>query len=101
MRLPEVLKELSRYKDYYVRCAVAINKNTPVDVLKDLSLSDRYMVRGYVAQNPNTPQDVLMELASDSEVWVRYAVIMNRSNVSEEIIMRVKASNFIQNKIRV
>ena len=56
----ELIKVLSTDKDYYVRCYVARNPNTPVEVLKVLSIDGSWAVRRFVARNTNATNDVIL-----------------------------------------
>lgn len=51
---PEILSELAKDKDDEIRCAVAMNPNTPEKVLFSLLLEDKcFSVVHNVTQNPN------------------------------------------------
>lgn len=54
---PEILSELAKDKDDAIRCAVAMNPNTPEKVLFSLLLEDQcFSVLYDVTQNPNVTE---------------------------------------------
>jgi 3-methyladenine DNA glycosylase AlkC len=82
----EVLVELSKDKDVDVRYLVAKNSNTPKEVLAELSKDKDWFVRLAVAENPNTPKEVLVELSKDEDVDVRWAIAENHNNPNEILV---------------
>ena len=79
----EILRKLARDGDEYVRYYVAGNPNTPIDILRKLADDEDWRVRAGVPRNPNTPIDILRKLAEDVYSGVRYEVAMNPNTPSE------------------
>ena len=79
----EILRKLARDGDEYVRYYVAGNPNTPIDILRKLADDEDWRVRAGVPRNPNTPVDILIKLAEDVYSGVRYEVAMNPNTPSE------------------
>ena len=75
----EILKELSKDPDEFVRRIVAGNENTPVSVLEALAKDEEPGVRLLVTGNENTPVSVLEGLAKDEDWCVRQAVAENEN----------------------
>ena len=59
---PETLVNLSRHKDWSVRCGVARNRNTPVKTLELLAQDENSDVRYNVAYNPNATEEILLTI---------------------------------------
>ena len=68
----EVLIELSKDKDWYVRSAIAQNPNTPIEVLVELSKDEVFIVRTGVAINTNITLDILIKLSKDQNEIVKF-----------------------------
>ena len=74
---PDLLKKLSKYKNYKVRVWVAKNTNCPPDVLKELSEDKEWHVIQYVTKNPNCTLDILKKLSEHEDTPVRTYVVGN------------------------
>jgi len=74
---PEILAELAKVDDPYIKRAVAKNLNTPVETLDMLANDDYWGVRSNVAWNPNTSTRVLIRLTNDEETIVSMPAIDN------------------------
>ena len=96
-----ILDILAKDKDWYIRCNVAGNsntpteiltilakdknnsvisfvaKNTPIEILTILSEEAYWIIRSGVAVNYNTPAKILNILAKDEHGSVRYNVVFN------------------------
>ena len=55
----EILKILSRDKNWYIRRIVARNRNTPIETLTKLGWDEDYSVRCAVHDNSNKPMEGL------------------------------------------
>jgi hypothetical protein len=77
---PDVLVELSDDKDYEVRQAVAMNKNTPIEIIIKLNndTEDGGVIRG-VCLNPNTPKEILLNHSEFSDVSLAITLASNPS----------------------
>jgi hypothetical protein len=56
---PDVLVDLSKSEDKYIRAAVASNVNCPIDVMSELSRDMAEIVVGGLAENTSTPVELL------------------------------------------
>jgi hypothetical protein len=68
---PEVLKELAKINNYFIKMELAKNDNTPLEVLKILADDVTASVRLYVAMNANASKEILMKLRKDKEPDVK------------------------------
>jgi hypothetical protein len=57
---PETLVNLSRHKDWSVRCEVARNRNTPAEALKILATDKVVAVRCWITYNPNATEEIFL-----------------------------------------
>ena len=85
---PDLLKKLSKYKNYKVREWVAKNPNCPLDVLKKLSEHEDDTVRVRVAKNPNCPPDILKKLSEDEHFLLR-AWVAGNPNCPSDILEKL------------
>ena len=89
----EVLIELAKDEDSYIRRRVAYNSNTPPEALIAMSTNSDEYTRHYVARNPSTPPEVLIELAKDSDAYVRWGCALNTRTPPEALIAMAKDSD--------
>jgi len=82
---PEILAELAKDKDEFVRINVAGNPETPPEILVELAKDIDKYVRIRVAYNPNTPPESLVELAKDEDEEVRLYIKRNPSTPPETL----------------
>jgi len=82
----DVLRELAKDKDPWIRVQVAKNPSTPLDILRELAKEDNWYVRAAVAQNPSTPLDILRGLAKDDVDRVRYYVAKHPKGTSKLLL---------------
>jgi hypothetical protein len=75
----EVLADLAKDGDRFVRRNVAANVFTPIDLLRILAKDDESIVREGVANNLAAPSDLLASMASDYDDFVRAAVRDNHN----------------------
>ena len=73
------MKDFLRTGDVGTIIRVLRNKNVPVEVLIEMSKHKNKYVREEVAKNPKTPPDVLVKLSKDSDEGVKIRVANNRS----------------------
>jgi hypothetical protein len=64
---PELLSELAKDEERFVREAVAENRNTTPELLSRLVRDESQIVRAAVAKNPNSPTEILTYLVSHEE----------------------------------
>jgi len=84
---PEVLTQLGRDKDKFVRSNAVGNPNTTPEVLTLLARDEKAGVRASVAQAFNTPPEALASLARDKDKVVRaYAVGNYKTPLSPELL---------------
>ena len=76
----DILINLSKHPDDYVRANVAINTNTPIEILKELSFDKTPDIRWHVTNNSNTPLETLIELSKDKDFTIRDRATENRIN---------------------
>ena len=69
-----VLSELAKHKDWYIRQNVAWNKNTPISILYELAKDKNKHVRAAVVDNERTPHELHLELSKDKDENVRAEV---------------------------
>lgn len=74
---PEILAQLARHADSYIRQAVAGNEATPRKELVALADDEDSWVRCSVAENRAVPPETLVKLAEDAVSWVRLATGRN------------------------
>lgn len=84
----ELLIELSKDENIYVRCGVAGNPSTPIDILIAYAKDSDCMLRRKVANNSHTPIDVLKELQNDEDRYVRQHAKKQIRLICDEIILR-------------
>ena len=70
----ELLDDLSRSPNRFVRSKVAANPSLPPDAAALLATDSDDYVRSGLAQNPATRPDLLTALSTDPNVWVRRRV---------------------------
>jgi 3-methyladenine DNA glycosylase AlkC len=74
---PEILDELAKDKQPYIRWSVAKNIHTPVKTLDRLANDEMSYIKLAVAQNPNTSTETLERLAGDKDSEVRQLATAN------------------------
>ena len=82
---PEMIEELMKDEDVYVRWEVVKNPNTPAEVLRKLADDGDWEMRIAVAKHPNTPADILRKLADDGDWEVRWEVVKNPRTPAEAL----------------
>jgi hypothetical protein len=100
---PEFLDYLSKDEHYYIRCEVAINRNTTPETLDYLSKDKDSWVRWRVALNPNTTPQTLDYLSKDIDCLVRWRVAEN-TNTSPETLKQmsiVEYNGYVKNAIKI
>ncbi len=60
----EILKILSKDKNWEIRRNVALNRNTPIEILNILSTDEHWIVKFYATR---TPTEILEELNLDDD----------------------------------
>jgi hypothetical protein len=85
MTAPQLLKELSKHKDVFIRETVAENKNAPPDVLYALTGDSELRVRQCIAGNPSSSAASMAVLIDDSDKWVRHRVLQRR-DITETLL---------------
>lgn len=85
MTPPQLLKELSKHKDVFVRETVAENQKASPDVLYALTGDSELRVRQCIAGNPSSSAASMAVLINDSNKWVRYRV-MKREGMPESLL---------------
>lgn len=85
MTPPQLLKELSKHKDVFVRETVAENQKASPDVLEELASDSELSVRQSIASNPMASVASMSMLINDSDKWVRYRV-MKREGTPESLL---------------
>lgn len=65
---------------------LAQNPNTPADVLTELAKNNDAYIRNDVASHPNTPINVIKQLCEDRNGYVRKGVLKN-PNISLDIVI--------------
>jgi len=75
-------------RSYREKFNLAENTNTPEDVLRELAKDENMYVRWSVAKNPSTPDDILRNLTKDKEAWVNKSVAYNPGASSKILLMQ-------------
>ena len=75
----EVLADLAKDGDRFVRRNVAVNALTPIYLLRTLASDDESIVREGVANNLAAPSDLLASMAIDYDEFVKAAVRDNHN----------------------
>ena len=81
---PEILSELSKSHDRWVRETVAGHPATPPEALLTLSMDPDPLVREVAAQNPFLPEEAFQVLSRDPKEVIR-SVLAKNISLSEEI----------------
>jgi hypothetical protein len=89
----EILMYLSKDRDEEVRAKVAENTKTPPEALTQLSKDRDPNVRLNVAQNPKTPPEVLTQLSRDRDDEIRESVARNDKTPTEVLLQLSKDKN--------
>ncbi len=93
---PEVLDELSKDEDFYVRWDVAENPNTTSETLDYLSKDEYWYIRCGVANNTNTTSETLKQMAKvETNSYVKY-YIKKHPNCLEETWKYLSALELIE-----
>jgi len=87
---PEFLRENAKSEIWFIRSAIARNRNTPKDILEILSFDLNATVRWQAAGNTSSPKEVLARLASDQDWDVRYSSAGNTSTPGEMLMALAK-----------
>jgi hypothetical protein len=94
----KVLRELSKHECEEVRANVAFNPNTPQDILTELSKDIDLRILYWLARNTKTTSELLMKIASKAPPCSSISsAILHNPNATEDIIMLVRATDFIVN----
>ncbi len=80
----EILEELSKDSNIWVRNEVVNNPNTPPELLDAMAGVD-YITDRVIASNPNTPLQTLQELIHSEDIDTQQAVVSN-PNATPELI---------------
>ena len=59
---PDILQELAKHPDKFIRARVASNKHSPIKTLRALSTDSDFGVRASVALNEKTPSSLLARM---------------------------------------
>jgi len=93
----DILCELAKDEDVWVRRQVAYNPSAPEDVLRELAKDEYWVFREHVAENPSTPEDILRELAKDTYWYVRENVAWNPKASSKILVMQFEYEKSLRN----
>ena len=97
---PDVLDELSKHEESWVRYWVAVNRNTKPETLDYLSRDEYYGVRGCVTLNHNTKTETLDVLSRDKSPYVRCLVAEN-PNCPERAYKYIKGLEILKSLSKV
>jgi len=86
--LPKTLTILAKDKDSYVREGVAINKHTPLNILQILSKDSDESVKEFLALNPSISTEILSYLVDNGGIKTR-VYITYQKNLPEELIIKL------------
>ena len=73
----EILSDLAKDENGFIKEAVAGNPNTPAEILSMLAKDEYVNVKVAVADNPNTSPEILSILSKDDYWYVRKAAKNN------------------------
>ena len=81
----EILQNLARDENYYVRYEVARHPNATVEILQGLAQDKDYYVRYGVSQHPKATVEILQGLARDENSGVREEAMKNPNYKSKNL----------------